>query len=121
MTRYELMKGLSVVTMAEGKQVGKVDGLVVDPDRKTVAWLRLHTGGFLGGDRMWVSVSAVHGVGEDAVTINAETDVRAPADVPEADTLVKAKREIIGNKVVTENGEHWVRCVITSSRQIPSL
>ena len=48
---------------------------------------------------------AVHGVGEDAVTINAEADVRTPADAPEALALVKAKRGVIGSKVITENGE----------------
>ena len=58
----------------------------------------------LGGE-LWVSVAAVHGVGEDAVTINAEADARAPADAPEALALVKAKRGVIGNKVITENGE----------------
>jgi len=107
MARYEFVKGLPVITMAEGKQVGKVDDLVVDPERRAVSWLRLHSGGMgmLGGERLWVSVEAVHGVGEDAVTINAEADARAPADAPEALAFVNAKRGIIGNKVVTENGE----------------
>lgn len=105
MARYEFVKGLPVIAMAEGKQVGKVDELVIDPDRKAVSWLRLHSGGLLGGERLWVSVEAVHGVGEDAVTINAEADARAPADAPEALALVKAKRGVIGNKVITENGE----------------
>ena len=105
MARYEVVKGLPVITMAEGKQVGKVDDLVVDPERKAVSWLRLHTGGLLGGERMWVSVAAVHGFGEHAVTINAEADVRTPADAPEADALIKAGRGIIGNKVMTENGQ----------------
>jgi sporulation protein YlmC with PRC-barrel domain len=99
------VKGLPVITMAEGKQIGKVDDLVVDPERKAVSWLRLHSGGMLGGERLWVSTEAVHGVGEHAVTINAEADARVPADAPEALALVKAKREIIGNKVITENGK----------------
>ncbi len=106
MARYELVKGLPVVTMAEGRQVGKVDDLVVDPERKAVRWLRLHRGGMLGGERLWVSVEAVRGLGEDAVTINAEADARAPADAPEALALVKASRGIIGNKVITESGDH---------------
>ena len=105
MVRYEFVKGLPVITMAEGKQIGKVDDLVVDPERKAVSWLRLHSGGMLSGERLWVSTEAVHGVGEDAVTINAEADARAPADAPEALALVKAKRGIIGNKVITESGE----------------
>jgi sporulation protein YlmC with PRC-barrel domain len=107
MARYELVKGMPVITMAEGKQVGKVDDLVVDPERKAVGWLRLHSGGMgmLGGERLWVPTAAVHSVGEDVVTINAEADARTPEEAPEALDLVKAKREIIGNKVITENGE----------------
>jgi uncharacterized protein YrrD len=105
MARYEFMKGLPVTTMAEGRQVGKVDDLVVDPERKVVSWLRLHSGGMLGGERLWVPSAAVHGVSEDGITINAEADVRSPADAPDALALVKAKREIIGNKVITEDGE----------------
>lgn len=105
MVSYEFVKGLPVITMAEGKQIGKVDDLVVDPERKAVSWLRLHSGGMLSGERLWVSTEAVHGVGENAVTIDAEADARTPADAPEALALVKAKREVIGNKVMTENGE----------------
>ena len=107
MARYEFVKGLPVITMAEGKQIGKIDDLVIDPERKAVGWLRVHSGGvgMLGGERLWVSTAAVHGVGEDAITINAEADALTPADAPEAVALVKAKRGVIGIKVLTENGE----------------
>src|SRR5512133_1362314 len=105
MARFEFMKGLPVITMAEGKHVGKVDDLVVDPDRKAVRWLRIHRGGMLGGERLWVSVDAVHGLGEDALTINSEADLRASAEATEAAALLKAKRPVIGNRVITENGE----------------
>src|SRR5512143_3634000 len=105
MARYEFMKGLPVITMAEGKQIGKIDDLVIDPEGKAVGWLRLHSGGMIGGERLWVPAAAVHGVGEDAVTINAEADARTPADAPEALALVKARRGVIGSKVLTESGE----------------
>lgn len=74
MARYEFVKGLPVITMAEGKQVGKIDDLVVDPERKAVRWLRIRSGGMgmLGGERLWVSADAVHGVGDDAITINTK-------------------------------------------------
>jgi sporulation protein YlmC with PRC-barrel domain len=105
MARYEFIKGLPVITMAEGKQIGKIDDLVIDPERKAVGWLRLHSGGIIGGERLWVPTGAIHGVGEHAVTINAEADARTPADAPEALALVKAKRGVIGSKVLTESGE----------------
>jgi len=104
MVSYEFVKGLPVITMAEGRQIGKVDDLVVDPERKAVGWLRLRSGGMLSGERLWVSAEAVHSVGVDAVTINAEADARTPADAPEALALLKAKRGTIGNKVITESG-----------------
>jgi sporulation protein YlmC with PRC-barrel domain len=95
------------MTMAEGKQVGKIDDLIVDPERKAVSWLRLHSGGIgmLGAARLWVPAEAVHGVGEHAVTINSEADARSAGDVPGAFALGKAKRGIIGSKVMTENGQ----------------
>jgi sporulation protein YlmC with PRC-barrel domain len=105
MTRYEFTKGLPVITMAEGKQIGKIDDLVIDPERKAVSWLRLHSGGMISGERLWVPVAAVHGVGEDAVTINAEADARTSGEAPDAVALVKGKRGVIGSKVLTESGE----------------
>jgi uncharacterized protein YrrD len=105
MARYEFLKGLPVVTMMEGKQVGKVDDLVVDPERKAVRWLRLHRGGMLGGERLWVSVAAVHGFGEDALIVNAEADLLVPDAAPEAAALVKAKHQVIGAEVMSDTGE----------------
>ena len=36
MVRYEQVKGLKVVTINEGKEIGKVDDLFVDPDMRQV-------------------------------------------------------------------------------------
>ena len=54
MVSYEFMKGLPVITMAEGRQVGKVDDLIIVHERKVVSWLRLRNGGIgmLGGERL---------------------------------------------------------------------
>jgi len=104
MPRYQRIKGLRVLTAKEGNEVGKVDDLVVDPDQKKVAWLRLHRGGVFG-ERHWAPVAAVHSLGEDVVIIQSEADLRAAPNSPEAEALVSAKRGLIGNKAVTEQGE----------------
>ena len=73
---------------------------------------------------VWVPAEAVHGVGEDAITINTEADARAASDAPEAFALVKAKRGVSGTEVITENGERVgdVIVVATDSVQIsPAL
>lgn len=105
MVRWEHMKGLPVVSLAEGKEVGKVDSLVIDPDTRSVVWIRIHAGGLMG-ERRLVPVSQVHAIGEHAVTIERESDAQLQAEVPGADELVKAKRPVLGNKVLTETGQH---------------
>jgi uncharacterized protein YrrD len=104
MSRYQEVKGLAVISLAEGAQIGKVDEVVVDPDRKVVCWLRLHSGGLLG-DRTWVPVEAVYGVGTDAVTIRAQEAVRAQNEAPEADAIIQSRRVVIGSPAVTETGQ----------------
>jgi uncharacterized protein YrrD len=103
MVRYEQVKGLKVVTINEGKEIGKVDDLFVDPEARQVRWLRIHTGG-LFGNREWVMTKAVHGVGANAFMINGETDIHSAADAPAAEELAKSKRRVIGAKAMTENG-----------------
>lgn len=104
MVRYEQVKGLKVVTINEGKEIGKVDDLFVDPDVRQVRWLRIHTGG-LFGNREWVLTESVHSIGSNAFMINAESDIRTSADVPAAEELAKSNRRLIGAKVMTENGK----------------
>ncbi len=106
MAHYEKIKGLPVIAMAEGKKLGRIDELVTDPHSKQVRWLRIRSGGALSPERRWVPVEAVHALGEHAVTINAESDVRSFADAQEAEDLAKSKRVIVGTKALTESGEY---------------
>lgn len=104
MPSYERTKGLRVIATKEGNEVGKVDELVIDPDLKKVSWLRLHSGG-LRGDRHWVPTSAVHSLDEDVVTINGEADLKAAPNASQAEGIMNTKRGLIGNRVVTADGE----------------
>ena len=108
--------------MAEGKQIGKVDDLVVDPERKAVSWLRLHSGGMgmLGGERLWVSVEAVHGVGEDAVTINEEATLELPPTRPKPSLSSTPSAGSSAIRWSLRTGSAWVRYVITNSTRILS-
>lgn len=104
MPSYEHTKGLRVIATQEGNEVGKVDELVLDPDLKKVTWLRLHSGG-LRGERHWVPTTAVHSLQEDVVTINSEADLKTAPNASQAEGIMNTKRGLIGNKVVTEEGE----------------
>ncbi len=101
MATYSKVKGLSVITMAEGTKVGSVDELLVDPEAKAVRWMRMHTGG-LFGERSWVPMDAVHGLTEDVVTVTGVDALQKPSET----ALVEGGRPVVGTPVVTEAGQH---------------
>lgn len=105
MPRYKEVKGLAAVTMAEGRKVGSIDELVLDPQQKRVRWLRIRDRD-LTRKRRWVPVQAIHALGQHAVTINAEADVRPSAEASEAEELAKTKQIMVDSKAVTESGEY---------------
>ncbi len=102
--RYRQVKGMPVVTMVERKQVGTVDELVVDADRKQVRWLRLHKGRWFG-ERRWLPVEKIKALDQATVEILAEEDVQKPGQAAEAEALVETRRALIGAIVMTEAGE----------------
>lgn len=71
--QHQDVRGDRVYSSA-GDEVGSVDELLVDPQRKEVRFLRLKGGGILGiGERHWlVPVEAVSRVDEDAVHLRQD-------------------------------------------------
>ncbi len=105
MARYSKVRGKSVMTATEGKNVGKVDHLLVDPDQKKVIWVKIDNPGLFTGHR-WASASAVRTFGEDRVLVNTEADLRDESAVPDIAVIQKAKRDMVGKRVVTSEGKY---------------
>jgi sporulation protein YlmC with PRC-barrel domain len=105
MARYEFMKGLPVITMAEGKQVGKVDDLVVDPETKAVRWLRIHRGGCWAENGFGYRSTRCTGWVKMPSQSMRKPTCRLLPTRPKPVLWLRAKRRVIGNKVITENGE----------------
>jgi sporulation protein YlmC with PRC-barrel domain len=104
MARYGQIKGLSVITLQEGKKIGSVDDLILDPDRRQVRWLRLQ-GAALFGEKSYVPAEAVRGIGKDAITVRSEADVKKGKDMPEMRDQGDRKRLVSGNRVLSEDGK----------------
>src|SRR5512134_2389145 len=87
MASYNKVKGLSIITLQEGKKIGVVDDLLVDPDRGRVRWLRVQGQDtrLFGGQSRWVPIEAVHAVGDNAVTIDSEAHVYGQMEDPNRD------------------------------------
>lgn len=67
----------------DGQEIGKIDGLLVDPDEQQVRFLQVGSGGFLGigEDKQLVPVDAVTAVEEDTVRIDQDREHVAGASV----------------------------------------
>lgn len=94
---------IPVISLDEGKQIGIIKSLVIDPIQKKVAALIIEQKGWFQ-EQKFISYSNVHSVGNDAITIKHSTVVRKGNSLPEIINLAKNPVNINGARIVTESG-----------------
>ena len=105
MNGLRLSKGTSVVSLADGTEIGAVDKVYLDPERKEIVGFTIHRGGLFGGSTAGlVEVGDVHAFGPDAVTIADATAVRSEFAVDARRAELIELGSMIGRKVVTDDG-----------------
>ena len=101
------IRGLSVINIADGTQVGTVDQVFLDLAAKEVVGFSITNGvGPFGGARdnaPTVAASGVHSLGPDALTLDDVTAAHAAWVGAAYGTLVPLD-EVVGRRVVTEGG-----------------
>ena len=100
------MKGTAVVSLADGKKLGTIDHVYLDPARKEIVGFSFHQGnGLFGGKTTgMVDVSDVHSFGPDAVTVDDVTAVRSELALEaHRDELIDLE-DLLKRKVLTEGG-----------------
>jgi uncharacterized protein YrrD len=101
------IRGLTVINLADGTQVGTVDQVFLDLAAKQVVGFSITNGvGPFGGARdnaPTVAASAVHSLGPDALTLD---DVTAAHEAWVAATFgaVVPLEDVVGRRVMTEGG-----------------
>jgi uncharacterized protein YrrD len=103
MVRNSMLKGLPVVTVDEGRNVGNVNAFVVDPDTKEVRYMRVGSGGLFGSGQ-WVPMSAIRALGTEVVTIDTAESIRESGEAPDAEEMSKGKRQIMDKSIVSLDG-----------------
>ncbi|GGD03469.1 PRC-barrel domain-containing protein [Pontibacillus salipaludis] len=104
MKRSHEITELPIISIVDGKEVGRVKSLVINPDEGHVDFLTIE-------HKEWqVSVKAIPfkkviGVGEYAVTIESPTAILDLDEIPIANELINKKVKIIGSKVMTRKGQ----------------
>lgn len=101
------IRGLTVINLADGTQVGTVDQVFLDLEAKQVVGFSITNGvGPFGGARdnaPTVAASAVHSLGPDALTLDDVTAAHA-AWVDATFGPVVPLDDVVGRRVVTEGG-----------------
>ena len=101
------IRGLSVINIADGTQVGTIDQVFMDLAAKQVVGFSITNGvGPFGGSRNnapTVAVSGVHSLGPDALTLDDVTAAHA-AWVDGTFGALITLDDLVGRKVVTEGG-----------------
>lgn len=104
MRKSKQFYGMLVVSLQEGRQIGVVRGLVVDPERKAVAALVVEQRRLLFKEQRFLPFSRVHSVGENAITVDQSSRVERSTALPDVIRLVRERIQITGARLVTESG-----------------
>src|SRR5688572_26481406 len=101
------IRGLTVINIADGTQVGTIDQVFLDLPAKQVVGFSITNGvGPFGGARdnaPTVATSGVHSLGPDALTLDDVTAAHAARVDAAYGTLVPID-DVLGRRVMTEGG-----------------
>lgn len=102
------LKGLAVISLADGLKLGTVDDVYVDPGSRTVVSFGCRqSGGLLhaaSGPPWVVDAAAVHALGTDALTVSDAGALREAAGGGQPGVI--AGDDLTKRKVVTEGGTY---------------
>lgn len=101
--KSKTLLSMPIISLEEGKHIGRVRGIVVDPDTFTIAALITDKQGWFG-DYKVVPYERVMSIGDHAVTIDKKASIEKPSNLPEIARLMKNKQPILGAKVFSESG-----------------
>jgi uncharacterized protein YrrD len=103
MQKSKRFEAMPVISLEEGRQIGIVKGLVVDPAERKVAALIIEQKGWFKEQR-FIPYYRINSVGNDAITIEKSSGIERAAGLPEIAKLLREKAVTIGAKIMTDNG-----------------
>lgn len=102
--RSKRLPGLAVVTIDSGEQIGRVQRLVIDPQRKSVAALLVSARGSFR--KQLLPIEAVFAMGTHAVTVRNKEALGPLKGEGSASALARGERiDLLGSPVITARGE----------------
>ncbi|QGT98892.1 hypothetical protein SYNTR_0299 [Candidatus Syntrophocurvum alkaliphilum] len=103
MKKSQEIIGLPVFSIIDGKKIGQVKDLVVNPEEGKVEFILVSNGSWYVGARV-LPYKAVMGVGEHAVTTESDNQLTNISETNNANSLLERNVELKGNRVLTNKG-----------------
>ncbi len=103
MMRSTEIKGLAVFSIVDGKEIGRVKDLLVNPANKTVDYLIIEIPNWYFGAHV-IAFDIAAGIGKDAVMVEAGSALKELNQEPASIDLVDQGVKLIGSRVLTRKG-----------------
>jgi uncharacterized protein YrrD len=103
MKKSQEIIGLPVFSIVDGRKIGQVKDLVINPEEGKLDFILVSNGSWYVGARV-LPYKAVMGIGEHAVTTESESLLSNINDTASANTLLQRNIELKGNRVLTNKG-----------------
>ncbi len=97
------IKGLSVFSIADGKEIGKVKDLLINADKKAVDYLVIEIPNWYFGSHV-IAFNLIEGMGKDAIVIESDNIVKDLNEEPASIELVERGIKLVGSRVLTKKG-----------------
>lgn len=95
--------GMPIISIMDGKDIGKVKNFVINPDLRGIEFLIVQNDQWEFGIKA-IPFKLVEGLGDYAVTIETEGSVIDLADIPVANELLSKNIQIKGSRIITKKG-----------------
>jgi uncharacterized protein YrrD len=103
MKKSQEIIGLPVFSILDGRKIGQVKDLVLNPEEGKLDFILVSNGSWYVGARV-LPYRAISGIGEHAVTTESEAMLSNINETLDASNLLERNIEIKGNRVLTNRG-----------------
>ncbi|ABZ82732.1 prc-barrel, putative [Heliomicrobium modesticaldum Ice1] len=103
MTKSQNIVGLAIISISDGRELGLVRDLIINPDQGAVEYLMVENETWYLGAQV-IPFERLQGVGEYAVTIESEEALQRLIDLPDVLGLIQRQVKVKGTKVLTKGG-----------------
>jgi len=98
------LKGLQIVSIEEGEQVGVVEDFIIDPIQKSISSMVIKDDKWYTGAKM-IAFSLIKNIGDFCITTENSSSVVPLGEMQEQAKLLEKGLSIVGAKIITQEGE----------------